>query len=83
MLDPKSSEYVFDFRKVGFAYDNINHKWNVFIPVTNSVFADVDNGFIVTVDGVKIMFYGDYIYSIDLLSDFLKILKYHLYTRTN
>ena len=83
LLDPKSSEYVFEFRKVGFAYDNINHKWNVFIPVTNSVFADVDNGFIVTVDGVKIMFYGDYIYSIDLLSDFLKILKYHLYTRTN
>ena len=83
LLDPKSSEYVFEFRKVGFAYDNINHKWNVFVPVTNSVFADVDNGFIVTVNGVKIMFYGDYIYSINLLSDFLKILKYHLYTRRN
>ena len=83
LLDPKSSEYVFEFRRVGFAYDNINHKWNVFVPVTNSVFADIDNGFIVTINGVKTMFYGEYIYSINLVSDFLKILKYHLYTRTN
>ena len=83
LLDPKSSEYVFEFRRVGFAYDNINHKWNEFIPVTNSVFSDIDNGFIITIHGLKIMFYGDYIYSINLIGDFLKILKYHLYTRTN
>ena len=83
LLDPKSSEYVFEFRRVGFTYDNINHKWNVFVPVTNSVFADIDNGFMVTINGIKIMFYGDYVYSINLVSDFLKILKYHLYTRTN
>lgn len=83
LLDPKSSEYVFEFRRVGFAYDNISHKWNEFIPVTNSVFSDIDNGFIIIIHGLKIMFYGDYIYSINLISDFLKILKYHLYTRTN